>query len=245
VDLIYRHVFARRLDPQSTFARICLDPDRHHVLNPLASHLEVKGMLGLLSSAAAPDGAADADGMGLTTDERAAIARAVPWTRVLSRDATRGPGGEAIADLAAWTRAHAGAVVLKRSWDYGGRSVFLGADFDAAAAERLRALFPDAPPTWEALVDHALADSDAWVVQELVVAARTPCLRVGSDGRAEPRELYLDLSAYTNLGADPAPTGGAVRGSENRIVNILGGGGLAPLLRAPVLEALLTDATSA
>jgi hypothetical protein len=54
------------------------------------------------------------------------------------------------------------------------------------------------------------------------------------------RELYVDLSAYTNLGVAVAPTGGAVRASESRIVNILGGGGLAPLLRDDVLEGLLS-----
>src|SRR5205807_8435913 len=27
-DLIYRHVFARRLDPTSDFARMCLEPER-------------------------------------------------------------------------------------------------------------------------------------------------------------------------------------------------------------------------
>ena len=246
-DLIYRHIFARRLDAASTFARMCLDPERFHILNPIASHLEVKGMLGLLSAAAAPDGGEEAARIGLTVDERAAIARAVPWTRVLATGATRGPDGEAIAELAAWVRASPERLVLKRSWDYGGRSVFLGADFDAGAESRFRALFPGGPATWPALVDRALADGDAWVVQELVTSPRATFLRVDRDdpgGEPRAHELYADLSAYTNLGVAPSPSGGAVRGSENRIVNILGGGGLAPLLRAPVLEALLSDATS-
>lgn len=34
-DLIYRHIFARRLDPAGDFARVCLDPDRFHVFNPI------------------------------------------------------------------------------------------------------------------------------------------------------------------------------------------------------------------
>jgi hypothetical protein len=53
------------------------------------------------------------------------------------------------------------------------------------------------------------------------------------------RSLYVDLSAYTNTGPAPRPSGGAVRASESRIVNILGGGGLSPLVRTDVLDALL------
>jgi len=44
---------------------------------------------------------------------------------------------------------------------------------------------------------------------------------------------------FTNLGIPFHPTGGAVRGSQSRIVNILGGGGLAPLIREEVLTQLL------
>jgi hypothetical protein len=226
-DLIYRHIFARRLDPESDFARICLAPERHRVLNPIASHLEVKGMLGLLSEAADDD--ATAARFAITDDERAAARRAVPWTRVLT-DERR---GEVIADR--------DQRVLKRSWDYGGKSVFLGADFDSDASQaRAREVMArDGRNEWSQLVDFALADRDAWVVQELVHAERRTLLRVG-DGGAEPRALYLDLSAYTNLGDAPAPSGGAVRASESRIVNILGGGGLAPLILGPVVDELLT-----
>src|SRR5581483_9581730 len=119
-DLIYRHIFARRLDPRSDFARICLEPERHRVLNPIASHLEVKGMLGLLSEAADDD--LTAARFAITAEEREAVRRAVPWTRVLTVERR----AEVIAD--------GERLVLKRSWDYGGKSVFLGADFDADAS---------------------------------------------------------------------------------------------------------------
>jgi hypothetical protein len=227
-DLIYRHIFARRLDPASDFARICLEPERHRVLNPIASHLEVKGMLGLLSAAAVDD--ALAARFHLTADERAATTRAVPWTRVLEKE------------IAAQTIEDRDRLVLKRSWDYGGKSVFLGADFDGessqARARTLMSRSDDARIEWRELVAFALADRDAWVVQELVHAERHRLLRV-DDAGVSPRDLYVDLSAYTNLGDAPPATGGAVRASESRIVNILGGGGLQPLLRAPVLDQLL------
>ncbi len=240
-DLIYRHIFARRLDPASDFARICLAPEHFHLFNPISSHLEVKAMLGLLSAAAADD--VDAERIGLDADERAAVAEAVPWTRLLQHGATTGPAGERIDELAAWVRAHGRALVLKRSWDYGGKGVYLGNELaDGAANEvRLRALLGREPAEvigWDALVDFALADHDAWVVQELVVAQPERLLRVDDNG-AEARELFVDLSAFTNLGEAPRPAGGAVRASESRIVNILGGGGLSPLIREDVLVRLL------
>ncbi|HEX6839229.1 MAG TPA: hypothetical protein VF334_21780, partial [Polyangia bacterium] len=255
-DVIYRHIFARRLDPASDFARICLTPEHFHLFNPISSHLEVKAMLGLLSAAAADDG--DAARIGLDADERTAVAHAVPWTRVLQHGPTSGPDGAHIDELAGWVRAHGRALVLKRSWDYGGKGVFLGSellgpsgaaggaersDMMSGAAEeaRLRALLGRAPPEvvgWDALVDFALGDRDAWVVQELVPALPERMLRVDA-GAADPRELYVDLSAFTNLGDAPRPSGGAVRASESRIVNILGGGGLSPLIREDVLQRLL------
>ncbi len=240
-DLIYRHIFARRLDPKSDFARMCLDPERFHVFNPISSHLEVKGMLGLLS-AAASDGEAAAR-IGLDDDEREAVVRSVPWTRLLQHGPATGPGGEAIDDFAEWVRAHGRMLVLKRSWDYGGRGVFLGNELVAGAASesRLRMLIGQSavqPVGWSELVDFALADRDAWVVQELVPALPERLLRV-DDGRVEARDLYTDLSAFTNLGTAPRPSGGAVRAAESRIVNILGGGGLAPLVREDVLQRLL------
>jgi hypothetical protein len=240
-DLIYRHIFARRLDPASDFARICLEPDRFHVFNPISSHLEVKAMLGLLSAAAAQD--ADAARIGLDDDEREAVGRTVPWTRLVAHGPTRGPDGEAIADLVPWLRANGPKLVLKRSWDYGGKGVFLGAELtDGAAAQaRLQTLLGRASGEvvgWDALCDFALADRDAWVVQELVPAASERLLRADGDG-VHPRDLYVDLSAFTNVGTAPRPSGGAVRASESRIVNILGGGGLQPLLREDVLLRLL------
>jgi hypothetical protein len=171
------------------------------------------------------------------------VLRAVPWTRLLAHGPASGPAGEAIADFPAWVREHGRFLVLKRSWDYGGKGVFLGSEIvaGAAAQARLRAFLgkePVAPVGWGDLVDFALADRDAWVVQELVVSPALPQLCVDGEG-VTSHPLYLDLSAFTNAGTAPLPSGGAVRASESRIVNILGGGGLAPLLRADVLAGLL------
>src|SRR5262249_865287 len=98
-DLIYRHVFARRLESDSDFARICPSPERYRVLNPIASHLEVKGMLALLSAAVTPAGAEQARQIGLTDDEQSAVERVLPWTRLLQAGPTVGPDGSPASDL--------------------------------------------------------------------------------------------------------------------------------------------------
>ena len=227
-DLFYRHIFARRLDPKSDFARMLLEPRRHRIFNPIASHLEVKGTLALLSEAAADPHPR----LMLEEELVTAVRRTVPWTRVLGAAPSTSPDGKSVADLGAWARDRGAQLVLKRSWDYGGKSVFLGADLDDDATQaRLRKVLgrtDAAKLTWADLVDHAVAAPDAWVVQELVHAQPQRHLRVDPD-HVRACDLYLDLSAYTNLGDAPAPTGGVVRASASRIVNILGGGGLAPL----------------
>ena len=240
IDLIYRHVFARRLDPASDFARACLAPARHFILNPLASHLEVKGMLGWLSPAATDEGDAIATRIGLSDSERDSIRRALPWTRVLSHGATRGPANEPIADLAVEVANDDSRFVLKRSWDYGGRSVFLGGDHDDRAAARAGDVMEAGRPLgWQELVRAAVDDPrDAWVVQERVIFRPRPHLIAGENTTTR-RDLYVDCSIYTNLGADEArPSGGASRAAPGKIVNILGGGGLAPLLLDEVIARL-------
>jgi hypothetical protein len=238
-DLIYRHVFARRLDLASDFARMCLEPERFHVLNPVASPLEVKGMLGLLSAAATDHRAAAR--LGLIPEERDAIVRTLPWTRLVEAGPATGPSGETIEDLPAWVAAHGAQLVLKRSWDYGGKGVFLGAALDAPATQtRLGELVgrPGTPVSFADLTRYCANAPDAWVVQALIDVAPLPRLRVEDEGPVA-RELFADLSAFTNLGVEPAPSGAAVRASEGRIVNILGGGGLAPFVYEDVLQRLL------
>jgi hypothetical protein len=230
-DLFYRHIFARRLDGESDFARMLLEPRRFRVFNPIASHLEVKGMLALLSQAASdPLLAGQAH---LDDDVIGAVRRVVPWTRVVAPGATIGPDGERIEDLPAFIRAEGERLVLKRSWDYGGKSVFLGAELDVERAREVTGA-----DTWSAIVDHALRAEDAWVVQALVRAPTRRMLRVDDSG-LETHDLYVDLSAYTNLGDAPPPRGGAVRAARSRIVNILGGGGMAPLITEDVAAQLL------
>jgi hypothetical protein len=52
-------------------------------------------------------------------------------------------------------------------------------------------------------------------------------------------ELFVDYSAFCSVGLEAQPSwGGVVRGSASPIVNILGGGGVLPVLTTEVAEVL-------
>jgi hypothetical protein len=182
---------------------------RHVLVNPVNGLLEAKALFARLSECAADDGLAAR--AGLDPDERAAAGR-LPTTRRL--DAALAP--RLLAERERW--------VLKRSWDYGGKSVFLGAEL--------------APDAWARAVEGALADArgGGFVAQERIFAARRPATRVAPEGVSRG-DLYRDLSTYCGLGPS-RPDGSVVRAAASPIVNILGGGGLAPVVPEDVAEAL-------
>jgi hypothetical protein len=208
-DVLYRHVWGHNVDRAAPFARALLAPGRFVLANPVNGLLEAKALFARLSECA--EEPALAARAGLDGDERAAAAR-LPFTRRLS--AALAP--RLLRERTAW--------VLKRSWDYGGKSVHLGAELGEAA--------------WARAVEDALADSrgGGFVAQERIFAARRPATRVTPDG-IERGELYRDLSTYCGLGPS-RPDGSVVRAAASPIVNILGGGGLAPVLPDDVHEAL-------
>jgi hypothetical protein len=208
-DVLYRHVWAHRVDPATPFARALRDPERFVLANPVNGLLEAKALFARLSECA--EDAALAARAGLDAAERAAAAR-LPLTRRL--DAALAP--RIVAERERW--------VLKRSWDYGGKSVHLGAEL--------------APDAWARAVEEALADprGGGFVAQERIFAARRPGTRIAPEGTTAAA-LYRDLSTYCGLGPS-RPDGSVVRAASSPIVNILGGGGLAPLVPADVVEAL-------
>jgi hypothetical protein len=208
-DLLYRHVWAHNVPPDAPFARALLAPGRYPLHNPVNGLLEAKALFARLSECA-EDGAL-ADRAGLDAAERGAAAR-LPWTRRLD------------AALAPRIKAERRRFVLKRSWDYGGKSVHLGAELDQ--------------PAWEQVVDQALADrrGGGFVAQERIFAIRKPATRIAGDEETRG-DLYRDLSTYCGLGPS-RPSGSVVRAASSPIVNILGGGGLAPVIPADVYERL-------
>jgi hypothetical protein len=208
-DLLYRHVWAHNTPPDAPFARALRAPGRYVLANPVNGMLEAKALFARLSECA--DDAALAARAGLDDAELAACRR-LPFTRRL--DAALAP--RVAAERERW--------VLKRSWDYGGKSVLLGREH--------------APEAWERAVQAAAADErgGGFVAQERVFAERRPATRVTPEG-VERADLYHDVSAYTGLGPS-APHGSVVRAAATPVVNILGGGGIAPLVPADVYAAL-------
>jgi hypothetical protein len=208
-DLLYRHVWAHRVAPDAPFARALLDPARYPVANPVNGLLEAKALFARLSECA--EDRALADRAGLDEAERAAAAR-LPWTRRLEPSMVP----QLVAERERW--------VVKRSWDYGGKSVHLGAELDRTA--------------WEAAIRAAAEDrrGGGFVAQERIFAERRPATRITPDGVSRG-DLYRDISTYCGLGP-VRPDGSVVRAAASPIVNILGGGGLAPVVPEDVYQAL-------
>ncbi len=208
-DLLYRHVWAHNVEPAAPFARALRAPGRYPLYNPVNGLLEAKALFARLSECA--EDAALAARAGLDEAERGAAAR-LPWTRRLT------------AALAPRLKAERAGFVLKRSWDYGGKSVHLGAELPQ--------------PAWERVVDEALADrrGGGFVAQERIFAVRKPATRIAGDEETRG-ELYRDLSTYCGLGPS-RPGGSVVRAAASPIVNILGGGGLAPVIPEDVYQRL-------
>lgn len=237
IDLVYRHLFVRRLEEPGligaeTVRALLASPSSRDVvvLNPPASQVEVKTVFGLLSQALEDE--ALAGRAGLVPAELKAITEAVPWTRLLRGD-----------DLVAHVAARPDEVVLKRAWDYGGRTVLVGRmRHDPSFAERARGAWPelaagdDVGADWPGLVARAATDlrGGGFVVQALVDARPVPHVLCGADGTRHA-DVYVDFSMYASVGIEGAtPWGGVCRTSVQPIVNIVGGGGVAPVLLADV-----------
>jgi hypothetical protein len=203
--VLYRHLFARYVEPSSALGLALLDPVRHGIWNRVDGWLETKGLFAELSALA---GRAEF----LTAEESAACTELVPWTRLLDDidDAALGDGD---------------AYVLKKSHDYGGKSVVIGREVGPLAFG-------------QALARARADEPGSWVAQQLVDAPaidRFLCVESG----ARRLSLHLDISTYGSL-IPGVPDGGSVcRAAPGRVVNIVGGGGVAPLFADDVLADLL------
>jgi hypothetical protein len=242
-DLVYRHLFVRRLEETpapwverffSTFWKW-----KSVLLNPPSAQVEVKATFALLSRAVSEPSLGEA--AALTDEELEAVRRFVPWTRLLDSGPTIGPDGAGVEDLVAFVSANPARFVLKRSWDYGGKAVFVGRGVGTPSfEERVRAAYGELL-AWPALVGRAAVDpAGGFVVQECVDAAPEPHL-LCTEGGIVSAELYVDFSAYGSVQPGRLPAwGGVCRGSPSQIVNIVGGGGVLPLLTTEVADKLHT-----
>lgn len=190
--VLYRHLFARLVEPGSALGQAFLDPDKHGMWNRVDGWLETKGLFAELST-------------------RKLAEDVVPWTRLLDDvdDAALKDGD---------------AFVLKKSHDYGGKSVVIGREAGPAAFR-------------QALAKARGDEPGSWVVQELIDAPaidRFLCTATG----AERKRMHLDVSTYASLIEGVEGGGSVVRAAPGRIVNIVGGGGVAPLFADDVLAQL-------
>ncbi len=138
-------------------------------------------------------------------EQTRAIARYVPWTRVLEDRKTTAPDGTGI-DLVPWTLANRDTLVLKPNDDYGGKGIVLGWTVDAAA--------------WEAAVKTALETPH--VVQKKV---RIPYEAFPSfeNGGLHLLDRMLDTNPYVAFGS--FMHGCLTRISTEALVNVTAGGG--------------------
>ncbi len=235
-DLVYRHLFVRRLEEEGMVGagyvrQLLAEPNgtRAVVLNPPASQVEVKAVFALLSEAT--QNAEIAKAAFLSAEELEAINATVPWTRVFR--------GEA---LLATVSKNPDQYVLKRSWDYGGRAVFVGRTRNESSfAERVKTAYGEALD-WNGLCAKAVVDptGGGFVVQH-VVDIHPENHVLCSASTQESVDLYVDFSAYASVGLPQQPAwGGVCRGSLSHIVNIVGGGGVLPLITDEVATRLLT-----
>jgi uncharacterized circularly permuted ATP-grasp superfamily protein len=138
-----------------------------------------------------------------SADERSAIARHVPWTRMV-REGPATYAGETI-DLLAFARANQARLLLKPNDEYGGKGIVIG--------------WETSPDEWERALHEAL--QTPFVVQERVEIAyeNYPSL-VDDQLRIEQRLVDTDPFLF---GSDV--TGCLVRLSTVTLLNVTAGGG--------------------
>ncbi|HEX6184096.1 MAG TPA: hypothetical protein VFZ44_09490 [Pyrinomonadaceae bacterium] len=143
-----------------------------------------------------------------TAEEREAVRRHVPWTRMVRAGKTE-KDGETI-DLLDYVSRNSGRLVLKPNDDYGGHGIYIGWNNDQIA--------------WEEALRAALADGD-YLVQERVKTARETFPALLDDGSVVFAEQLVDL--------DPLLFNGRVgsaftRLSSTELANVSSGGGMVP-----------------
>ncbi|MBI3932223.1 MAG: circularly permuted type 2 ATP-grasp protein [Acidobacteria bacterium] len=142
----------------------------------------------------------------LSPDERALVARFVPWTRKLDERRTLKAGREV--DLVPYVLRERERLVLKPAHGYGGQSVFVGDE--------------TRPSDWEAAVREGLGKP--WVVQERVTIPEE-AFPVCDGGRLAFEALKVNANPFYVAGAE---VGAVTRASRSSVINVSAGGGSVP-----------------
>jgi hypothetical protein len=153
----------------------------------------------------------------LSGAERAIVAAAIPWTRVVEDVRTTSPRHGTI-ELLAYARERRDSLVLKPNDEYGGSGVTLG--WETSAAE------------WDAALDRAVAGSApadtadrSWVLQHRIPIRRETFLAVSGPPHAvTQRDMLVDFAPYLFRGKQ---IGCLTRLSGSGLANVTSGGGQA------------------
>ena len=136
--------------------------------------------------------------------ERQAIARQIPWTRVVEERSTEF-GGETI-DLLPWMERNQDRLVLKPNDEYGGSGIVLGWEVDSS--------------TWASAIRRATAEPS--IVQERI-ALPEESYPTWVDGRLSYAPRIVDTAPFVFGGA--YAEGCLTRVSTATLVNVTAGGG--------------------
>ncbi len=142
--------------------------------------------------------------MLLTSDERAAVAAHIPWTRVV--EARRTQYGASQVDLLEFTAANRSTLVLKPNDEYGGKGIVLGWTVNDAE--------------WEAAIRTALAEP--YIVQERVEVP-SELWPDWTDGALHLGERMLDTAPFLADGV--TMSGCLTRIATDPLLNVTAGGG--------------------
>lgn len=222
-DLVYRHIFAWRLQDHPIGQNL-LNNRSVHIYNPVSAHYESKSFLALLSHVAAEKSLSS--NVGLTLEEVSAVNRRVPWSRILGSGSFAVPFGDIehrLSDL-----------VIKRSVGYGGHQVLMGADWTSFESQsRLQNLIGSKDPvTFKIFADWIDArDSCLWIAQDRMSGTSRKTEVLCGD-QVEEWDAWFDASVFINSRAEAGCDGGVSRIAKSPIVNIGAGGGLAPFVIA-------------
>ncbi|HEX2205276.1 MAG TPA: hypothetical protein VHG91_18350 [Longimicrobium sp.] len=139
-----------------------------------------------------------------TPEERQAVERHVPWTRVVEERATE-RGGERI-DLVPWAAENRERLVLKPNDDYGGRGIVLG--------------WLVSDDQWRDALKTAL--ETPYVVQERITLPTEP-FPSWADGGVRVYDRMVDIAPFLTHGADV--NGALTRLATDPLLNVTAGGG--------------------
>jgi len=199
IDLVYKRVLVHELlareDEAPALLQAYEDGAVCMVNSPRDKLFHKKAIFALLTDEAYQD--------GFTAEERAAVARHVPWTRRVAAGYTAFEGRQV--DLLELLRGQRERFVLKPNDDYGGKGVSVG--WEGGARE------------WDRALDEALAAD--YVAQERVAVARAQFPAV-VDGTLEFRELSIDMDPFI---IDGEADGFLTRIAGTTLLNVTAGGG--------------------